>query len=556
LITIVWTHRRAARWLAGGCSAGTLLCLLAGPAAAAIGEPRPLAAPVIEIRPLAAAAPTAPLPAALTTRPAMPRLVEPARLPVALRSGEHPGFRRVVFDWPEIVRYEVSRAADLITLRFGRAGAIDPAGLRGLVGGPVRAIDASDDGRLVMLRIDPAAQVRAFDLDGRIIVVDLHGGSSPADALPPAALATGPTTLQPGTLAGGQAALTPPPAQLAAPAKLAARPAAAAPAAAEAAAAPPARPSAPAAQVAAKPAAAPAPASAGPGQFEVDEDAVDRALERTLVDVGALLLPPGKVELAPAFSYVRRESRAPFVVAQTEVRRNELTASLPLRVGLPLDAQLELSVPYRIVDQSQVLTVGFAEQEAVDGTGHGFGDLRLGLAKTLWQEDGGLAPDVIGRIAWDSDFGDDEDNGVPLGGGFHELSGSLSLLKRQDPLAFFGSLSYETTFEKDGIEPGDDLGLSIGTILAASPDTSLRMALDQSFVQNTTINGQEVDGTDKVASSLSLGASSVLGRGVLLNAAVDVGLTDDAPDYAVSLSLPIRFDVPRRPLRRLDEDEN
>jgi hypothetical protein len=30
----------------------------------------------------------------------------------------------------------------------------------------------------------------------------------------------------------------------------------------------------------------------------------------------------------------------------------------------------------------------------------------------------------------------------------------------------------------------------------------------------------------------------------LLNGAVDIGLTDDAPDYAVRASLPVQFDLP------------
>jgi hypothetical protein len=43
---------------------------------------------------------------------------------------------------------------------------------------------------------------------------------------------------------------------------------------------------------------------------------------------------------------------------------------------------------------------------------------------------------------------------------------------------------------------------------------------------------------------LTFGASAILGRNMLVDAAVGVGLTDDSPDYSVSLSLPIRFSTP------------
>ena len=40
---------------------------------------------------------------------------------------------------------------------------------------------------------------------------------------------------------------------------------------------------------------------------------------------------------------------------------------------------------------------------------------------------------------------------------------------------------------------------------------------------------------------LLLGASSVINRQTLLLVTGAIGLTDDAPDYGISISLPIRF---------------
>jgi hypothetical protein len=305
----------------------------------------------------------------------------------------------------------------------------------------------------------------------------------------------------------------------------------------------------------AKPVAAEEPApgqgtAAAPGKLEVDE--AERALERTLVRTGALLLPLGQAEFEPTFSYARRETDAPTFffengttfVGTREVRRNEFDLSQELRLGLPFDSQLELAFSYNYVDQSTVMMVGMGERAEHSANGHGPGDLTIGFAKTLLRETGTWWPDVVGRIAWDTGIGETSDGPVVLDGGFSEVRGSLSATKRQDPLAFIGSVSYETSFEDDHVDPGDEFGLALGAVLAASPESSLRAVLSHSFSQETEFHGESIDGSDRVVGTLTLGASSILGRGILLDLAADIGLTDDGADYALRASLPIRFDLP------------
>jgi hypothetical protein len=205
---------------------------------------------------------------------------------------------------------------------------------------------------------------------------------------------------------------------------------------------------------------------------------------------------------------------------------------------------MELDLPYRYVDQSETTPVGVGQRRFEDGSGQGLGDLSVGLAKTLLRENGGWWPDLVARVTWDTDTGNTTDNDVAIGGGFHELRGSLSAIKRQDPLAFVGGVSYETTLEDDNVKPGDELGFNIGTVLAASPETSLRLALGQRFIDEARVDGERINGSDRVVGTATFGASVVLGRGVLLDVAADIGLTDDAPDYAARASLPIRFNLP------------
>jgi hypothetical protein len=283
----------------------------------------------------------------------------------------------------------------------------------------------------------------------------------------------------------------------------------------------------------------------------VDEEAAQRALDFTLVQEGALLLPVGRAEFTPSFTYTRQTRDFPVVrgppgnqdIAEEEVRRNDFEFFASLFVGLPFDSQLELGLPYNLVEQKIVDSVGGLAVQQSSETGHGLGDFSVGLAKTVLRERNWL-PDVVLRVNWDTGTGESQDNDVVLGGGFQELTGSISLTKRQDPLAFVGGAAYQAAFEHNDIDPGDTLGFSIGTFLAASPNTSLRGVLNQSFIDEFKLNGQKIDGSDQVQSSLTFGASAILGRNVLLDAAVGVGLTDDSPDYSVSVSLPIRFSTP------------
>lgn len=291
----------------------------------------------------------------------------------------------------------------------------------------------------------------------------------------------------------------------------------------------------------------PAPA---PGQFEVDEDAAERALERTLVQAGVLLLPLGVLEIEPSVAYTRAENDAPnfftnasgtFVVTE-KLRRNIYDGDIQLRLGMWFDSQIELRVPYRRVDESQVRELGFAPTDEENQHGSGFGDVRIGLAKTLVRE-GSWWPDLVGRLAWDSDTGETTDNDVALGGGFNEVIAELSAVKRQDPLAFVGAFAYEKPFENDDVKPGQQFRLALGVAIAASPETSLRFVIDQAFIDDLEVDNQTLDGSDQVVGTLTIGASSIVGRGVFLDVSGDVGLTDDAPDYAVRLSLSKRFDL-------------
>lgn len=288
-----------------------------------------------------------------------------------------------------------------------------------------------------------------------------------------------------------------------------------------------------------------------PGTVVVDEETAERALERSLTREGALLLPPGVLEVEPSFTYARREESTPSFISsggmvlagETERNADSLTADLALRLGLPWDSQLEVGIPYRWREVETVTNLGFAPIDSSTDSGAGAGDLRVGLAKTLFRE-GLWRPDLVARVTWDTDTGAASDNGVPLGGGFHEVRGSLTAIKRQDPIAFVGGLSYEHSFEKDLVQPGPTVSANFGGFIALSPETSLRLVLSGGYQDETELSGSAVAGSDRVLGTFLVGGSTLLAPGTLLNLSAGIGLTDDADDFSITLSLPIRFGGP------------
>lgn len=303
----------------------------------------------------------------------------------------------------------------------------------------------------------------------------------------------------------------------------------------------------------------------GPGSFEVDEDAAERALERTLVQTGALLLPFGLAEIQPYVNYVRFENDGSALlrnaegdvvtVASTQNRRNNIEAGVFSRVGLPFGTQAELSIPATVINTSNV--IGIINQETAHTT-YALGDVRVGLAKTLLRESDWL-PDIVGRITWDTDTGKQQSfnttspgglavgtNGLTTSSSFNELIFSATALKRQDPLAFTSTISYRKSFKKDGIEPGDVYSLTLGATLAASPQTSLSMGIQQSLIGNTRIFNHSIPGTDAISSVLTFGASSIIGKSLFFSTMAGIGLTKQSPDYFISVAVPLRFDVPFR----------
>lgn len=257
----------------------------------------------------------------------------------------------------------------------------------------------------------------------------------------------------------------------------------------------------------------------------IDDDELARALERTLVQQGGLLLRPGAYELQPEASYAHWDrSRGPL--------RRLAGMALTLRAGLPWGSQFQLRVPY---------------VQAVSATGSRTapGDTEISFAKQFLDEAPGR-PGLIGSLGWTARTGKDGfDGGVPTGSGFNVLQAGLTAVRRVDPLMLYGGISYAAAVSRrvsgSEIAPGDTFGLRMGTILAASPETAVNLGLNLGFARQTRVDGQALADSDTVVGTLQLGVGTVLSRSVLLNVSGEFRVAGNAPNFRLVVSLPIRF---------------
>ena len=294
-----------------------------------------------------------------------------------------------------------------------------------------------------------------------------------------------------------------------------------------------------------------------PGSFDIDEEAATRALERSLVQINALLLPPGKMELSLAIGFSSDATNTPIIitvadpddasqvintlgVAQFENRNYD--AALSASIGLPYDAQLSLNLPFtnKNLFTSTVLQSETSEQSSpsIDG----FGDVGLSFLKTIVKEKG-RRPDIIARFSVDLDTGDTNESGLNTGSDAVEYTIGLSATKRQDPLVFSYQLSHTVPERKNDFKAGDVTQLSLGAILAASPYTSIKLSFSQSIVGKSEFGGAEIERANRAPASISIGTSSVVGRSVFIYSDVTAGLNDTATDYRISLGFSRQISV-------------
>jgi hypothetical protein len=192
-----------------------------------------------------------------------------------------------------------------------------------------------------------------------------------------------------------------------------------------------------------------------------------------------------------------------------------------------------VAVPYSFIQEEGTTASSSKRRRS------GLGDLQLGWTKQLLSERGWL-PDLLTTITWKSKTG-----GGDIGSGFHAIQTGLTAVKRRDPLAFFGSVAHSWNLARsqrgNDIDEGNTIGLRLGTLLATSPDTSLRIALEVSRSGRDELNGLKISGSNQMAALLEFGIATIVLPRTLLDVRAGIGLTSDSPDFRFGVSLPVRL---------------
>jgi hypothetical protein len=240
-----------------------------------------------------------------------------------------------------------------------------------------------------------------------------------------------------------------------------------------------------------------------------------------------------------------------------DVNRVTYVANLAGRFGLTPKFEIEGRLPFVSRSDQTVtrpLSTPTTRDEVFDVHGADVGDVELALRWQINQ----ARPYFIGnlrlRIPTGSDpfrMERDETTGLPTelptGSGFWALQPSITWVQISDPAVLFGNLSYYWTFEREvggtygTIDPGDVVGVSLGSAFSLNEQISLSFGFEHNTVLKTQQNGQEVPNVRNLAVGSLLLGYTYRGRETTVTVSLAAGVTEDAPDVQLTLRVPFTF---------------
>lgn len=297
-------------------------------------------------------------------------------------------------------------------------------------------------------------------------------------------------------------------------------------------------------------------------------------------DVGGVLTRRGMLVLEPSLRAANTSARRLTfrgievveavligVIEAEDADRNFLEAALTARLGLTdrLEASVRVSGIYRDDDVSFLIpgVDSPAESRSIDS--FGFGDVEVILNYQINQLRAGrpiFVANLRGRFPTGKgpfDVDRDEDGietELPTGSGFYSIEPSITTLYPVDPVVFFTNLGYQWNIERSinktiagnrigKVDPGDAVRASFGMGFAISDRTSLSLSYshDYFFKTETEINQQKLKSSTVQVGSLAIGFSNRFSDRVRADVSIEIGATANAPDAAVTLRLPISFNL-------------
>ncbi|GAL19341.1 hypothetical protein JCM19235_697 [Vibrio maritimus] len=295
-----------------------------------------------------------------------------------------------------------------------------------------------------------------------------------------------------------------------------------------------------------------------------------------VIEQTGVLSPKGQWSLDTSLTYTQNSSNKVSVVGYTvlptlivgrievsDADRVTMTLGLTARYGLTNATELEFRLPYVYRnDQVAVRPIqdGSQDNNVINTTtsGGGLGDLELAVRHQFnfdttpyWI--GGLrVKSNTGRSPYDVsiDTATNTLNDVPTGSGFWSVEPSLTMLYPSDPAVLFASVGYIYNFEDSvsidstsaNVALGDTISIGAGMGFAVNPDLSFSLGISHKTILKSTVNGQSADDAKLLQlDSFTFGINHRLNERSSLNISAQAGLTEDTPDFQLTLRVPYYF---------------
>jgi len=289
--------------------------------------------------------------------------------------------------------------------------------------------------------------------------------------------------------------------------------------------------------------------------------------ETTEIEQGGALLDPGQFIWEPGIQYSHTSrtfiSISGFTIFDAivlgsiktkDTKKDVITPYMNFKAGVLKNLQLDIKVPY-IYRRDRSTSDNNNDDEHIT-TDSSIGDIEATIYSQILREKNSL-PDLIvslkaksrtGKDPYDLETNDDGNlTELPTGTGHWGLSGGITASKSSDPALLFASLYYTYNFKRDvgndygEIEPGDSIEYGFGLAYALNERLSSSIYYQQRIYDKTKQNGDGVDGSDLNVSTLYFGANYALSPRRSLNVSLGTGLSEDAPDVTLQVSMPILF---------------
>lgn len=319
--------------------------------------------------------------------------------------------------------------------------------------------------------------------------------------------------------------------------------------------------------------------NAGPAQPERPE-----INNEAIASQGGVLTPRGVFSFEPTYQYQYASNNQILIngltivpgitIGSSSVRQlvdHMQTFQLGGRLGVTDKIEVEAEVPYiRRADTTTVQPLSTSGAvTSLNAKGNDIGDVQFGahyqinngsegwpyfVANLLVKSDTGKSP-----FAVPVDFNTGIPTQLPTGTGFWAIQPSVTAIYPSDPVVFFANLRYiynvganvtlqpsvntNATPTQVKIKPGDGLGGSVGMGFGINDKASFSLAYEHVYFLSTQQNGGSIPGSSFDIGNFDLGFAYQVTPRIGVNLGLAIGITKASPDTALTLRVPIKFQV-------------